>query len=103
MLLTTNNTITVQRWLEVSGESSFTNLTTGLSCYIEPAEFDVAINIDWQSTSDVFNLLSSDVNIIIWDKIIDKDLIEYKVKGTKVFNDMLWKHIECTILKEYWE
>jgi len=44
MLATVNDTITVKRWTEVSGESSYTNLTTGLSCYIEPAEYEVAVN-----------------------------------------------------------
>jgi hypothetical protein len=65
MIPTTNNVITVQRWVEVSGESSYTNLTTGLSCYIEPADFDVAINIDGENTSDVFNLFSDNTNIIV--------------------------------------
>ena len=101
MLATINNKITVQRWAEVNWESSYTNLTTWLSCYIEPAEFEVAVNIDWESTSDVFNLFCDNININIWDKIIDKDWFSYKVRWTKAFNDILWKHIECIILKVY--
>ena len=81
MLATTNNTITVQRWSETAWESTYSDLATCISCYIEPAEFDVAINVDWESTSDVFNMLCDNTNIIIWDKIIDKDLIWYKVKS----------------------
>jgi len=103
MLQTINNTITVQRWTEVSWESSYANLTTGLSCYIEPADFEVAANVDGESISDIFNLFADNTNIIIWDKIIDKDWNDYKVKGTKVFDDFLWTHIEATILKTYWE
>jgi len=101
MLATTNNTITVKRWAEVSGESTYTDLTTGLSCYIEPWEFDTVVNVDWENISDVFVLFSDNTNIIIWDMIIDKDGNDYKVKGTKLFDDMLWKHIEATILRTY--
>jgi len=103
MLQTINNTITIQRWSETAGESSYVNLTTGVPCYIEPAEFEAAVNVDWQNTSDVFQMFSDNTNIIIWDKIIDKDSISYKVKWTKLFDSMIWKHIECIILKQYWE
>jgi len=103
MLQTINNIITVKRWDEVSWESSYIDLITGLSCYIEPADFEVASNVDGESTSDVFNLFSDNTNIIIWDKIIDKDWNDYKVKWTKVFDDLLGTHIEAVILKTYWE
>ena len=101
MLATINNTITVKRWVEVSWESVYENLTTWLPCYIEPWEYETAVNIDWENIADVFILFCDDINIIIWDKIIDKDSNNYKVKGTKVFDDVLWKHIEATILREY--
>ena len=103
MLATINNTITIQRWEETDWESSYTDLDTWVSCYIEPAEFDVAVNIDWENTSNVYALFSDYTNIIIWDKLIDKDDYEYKVKWLKSFNDMLWKHIEAIILRTYWE
>jgi len=40
-------------------------LTTGLSCYIEPADFEVAANVDGESISDIFNLFADNTNIII--------------------------------------
>ena len=101
MILTNNNIITVQRWLEVSGESSYVNLTTNLSCYIEPADFDVAVNVDWENTSDVFNLICDNTDIIVWDKIMDNNWNDYKVKWTKLFDDFLGKHIEAIMLRTY--
>jgi hypothetical protein len=65
MIQTINNTVTVKRWLEVSGESSYVDLTTGLSCYIEPTEFEVAVNIDSENIAQVFTLFSDNINIIV--------------------------------------
>jgi len=101
MINTVNNLVTVQRWTETAGESSFTNNDTNVYCYIEPWEFDSVINVDWENFADVFVLFSNNTDIIIWDKIIDRDLISYKVKWTKVFDSFLWTHIEATILKVY--
>ena len=101
MLATVNDTITVKRWTEVSGESSYTNLTTGLSCYIEPAEYEVAVNTDGENFSEVYNLFCDNINILVWDRVVDKNSNEYTVKGTKIFNDIIGQHIEAIILKVF--
>jgi len=101
MIPTNNETITIKRWVETSGESAYVELITSLSCYIEPADFDTFANVDGADIADVFNLLCDNTNIIVWDRIIDSAWLKYTVKGTKLFNSIIWTHIEATLLRKY--
>lgn len=101
MLNTVNNIISISRMITANWESWYSSIEAWVSCYIEPAQPEVAVNIDWASFSDVFNFFSDYTNIVIWDKFIDKDWDNYKVKWVKIFDDFLWKHTEAILLKVY--
>lgn len=102
MLWTINNNITIKRLVESVWEKTYTEtITTWLNVYIEPIQDDVWVMIDWQGAFNVFRLFTTFQNIIVWDKIIDKDEIEYKVKWVKKFNSLVWNHLELLIMSIY--
>ena len=102
MLWTCNNVITTKRLVESVWEKTYSStITTWLNVYIEPIQDDVWVMIDWQGAFNVFRLFTTFTNIIVWDKIIDKDNIEYKVKWVKKFSSIVWNHLECLVQSIY--
>ena len=102
MLSTCNNTITIKRLVESVWEKTYSStINTWISVYIEPIQDDVWVMIDWQGAFNVFKLFATFNDIIVWDKIIDKDNIIYKVKWVKKFNSIVWNHLECLIQSIY--
>ena len=103
MIFTVYNSIEIQRLVEdVSWKKSYqTTIANNIKCYIEPLSEDVSIWIDWIWAYEWHKLFSTYTDIIIWDKIIDKDWTEYKVKWIKKFNSIVGKHIEAIIQTKY--
>ena len=101
MLFISNNIVAVARMVEISWKSSYVSYSSWTVCYIWPASFEVAVNIDWENTSDVFTFYSNNIDINIWDKFTDKNSLNYKVKWIQKYDDMLWKHSEWILLKTY--
>lgn len=103
MIFTVNNTISIDRLVEDwSWKKSYaTTVVTGITCYIEPLSEDVSIGIDGIWAYEWYKLFANYQNVIIWDKITDKDGLIYKVKGIKKYDSIVWKHIEAIIQRVY--
>lgn len=102
MLWTCNNVVTIKRLVESIWEKTYiSTISTWINVYIEPIADDVWLAIDWMGAFNVFKMFSTFTNIIIWDKIIDKNNIEYKVKWIRPYTSIIWTHYELIIQSKY--
>jgi hypothetical protein len=101
MLQTYNNKITIKRLVETSWEKTYTKTVASLVwVYIEPIKDEVWIMTDWQGAFNVFKMFS-DYAVVWWDKIIDENGTEYKVKWVRKYESILWTHYESIINSVY--
>ena len=97
MIYTVNNSITIDRLADSSWEKTYSEeIERNIPAYIEPYQDEPWSTFDWQWPFNVFRMFT-DIEIIQWDKIIDKDDTEYKVKGVRHYNSIVWNHNESVI------
>ena len=102
MLWTTNNVITIKRLVESVWEKTYSQtVASWINVYIEPISDKIGVAMDGQGAFNTFKLFSTYTNIVVWDKITDKNNISYKVNWVKLFTSIVGTDIECLINSEY--
>lgn len=101
MILTINNIISIERLVDTWWEKQYTNtVATWVNVFIEPVQEQVLTWMDGESSFTAFYCFS-DFELLVWDKLTDKNLKRYKVKWTKKFDSLVWKHYESLIYSIY--
>jgi len=100
-MIINNKEITITRFTTTNGKTSYTNVVdTTVWAYIQPLSNDVIVWNDGMSAYEWFLLMTTFIDIKVWDKISDWEF-HYKVKWIKKFDTIIDVHIEAIIQKEY--
>lgn len=99
-MITTNATVNIQRFVETAWEKNYSTVHSGVSVYIEPIDEELSVTFEGQAAYETFRLMSYNTDILEGDGIVE-GAINYKVKGSRVFNSIVWTHVEAIIQKEY--
>ena len=107
MIQGANNKISTQRFTTASSKDTYPSgvyQLTNVDCYIEPISPEVAAIIDDQAAFMMYKCYIDEVtDVEIADKVIDKDSVEYIVKGVQKFTDNpeFGNYIEVVMVKKY--
>ncbi len=96
-----NRLVTVKRLAVVSWISSYTTtIVTDLNVYIYETsdEYDAINWVEWWQVEN--KMLTRYDWIIVWDKIIDENNVEYIVKRIRYRNSFVNKHYEIILQRE---
>jgi len=103
MLIENNNIIKIERLVESQDWKKTYNeiVIENLPVYIEPLSEEVMVWTDWIWAYEWNKLMSDYLDIKIWDKITDKYNRWMIVKWIKIYENVVWKHLEAIILNKY--
>lgn len=102
MIAHTNNIITVYRLTDTAWERDYVSAITWLSVYLQSKDDRVESGFDNQGAFFPYLLMVNwKPNILVGDKITDKDWNTYKVRGAKTFNDISGTHSEFSLTLKY--
>ena len=102
MLATTNNIITVYRLTDTAWERDYVSVLTWLWVYLQARDDRIEGWFDNQGAFFPYLLMANwKPNILIGDKITDKDSNAYKVRGAKTFKDLTGTHSEYNLTLKY--
>lgn len=100
-MILNNKEISITRFTTTNGKTTYTDvIDTTIGAYIQPLSDDVLVWEDWMSAYEWFLLMTSFLDIKVWDKINDWT-DTYKVKWVKLFDTIIDTHIEAVIQKKY--
>ena len=98
-----NNTISVERMTESGGKSEFSGnfIIQNLNCYLEPLAPEIAMMYGEKYAFNSFKLFCDISDILIGDRITDKDSNIYIVQAIYKFeNYEIPSHMEAILVKE---
>lgn len=106
MILGANNKITTYRLVTASNKDTYDSSATltDVAVYIEQVDPNIAVILDDQHAFETYKAyIDGDQDIIISDKVVDQDSVEYIVSGVQRFvdNSDVDNHIEVTMYKLY--
>lgn len=102
MLQHTNNIVSIYRLTDTAGERSMVLLTTGLYVYLQSKQDAIETGFDGQNSYyPVLMLVNWKPNILVWDKVVDKDNVVYKVKASETFSDLTGTHSRFLLTLKY--
>ena len=104
-MIGTNAVISTYRFVEASSKETYnTPNLTGVDCYIERAQPDLAQFWDGSGVYEVYTLITCDVvDIKESDRVVDQDGNTYTVKGIQQFqnNTDIENHTEIVMMKTH--
>lgn len=78
------------------------SLTTGLYVYLQSKQDAIETGFDGQNSHYPFLMLVNwKPDILVGDKVVDKDWNIYKVKWSETFSDLTWTHSRFLLTIKY--
>jgi len=101
-----NNTVSTYRLTTTNNQDEYSTSAnlSGLGCYIEPVSPDVAVIFGDENAFKTYKCyIKGAKDIIITDKVIDKQYNEYIVQGVEKFenNTDVTNQTELTMVRKY--
>jgi hypothetical protein len=102
MLAHNNNIVSVYRLTDTAWERWYVSAVTWLSVYLQSKEDRIESGFDNQGAFFPFLMMTNwKPNILIWDKITDREWNAYHVRWAQTFKDLTWTHSEYSLSLKY--
>ena len=101
MIILKNKIISIYRHIETEWKSEYWLLESWIEAFIYPLSEDVLLWDTWIPAYKWHKMLSDYSNIQEWDQIIDQNWIEYIVKWSKNYDNIIEKHTESILINNY--